>query len=65
VQWTNGGFVLQLNSTNSLGPTIIYASTNLLSRTPIYTNAPTPNSIQFLDTSSTSSPARYYRAVEQ
>ena len=57
--------MLQLNGTNTFGPTIIYALTNLLSWTPIYTNPPTPNSIQFFDTSSTSFPARFYRAVEQ
>jgi hypothetical protein len=64
-QWTNSGFMLQLNGTNTAGPTIIYASTNLLSWTPIYTSPPTPNSIQFLDTLSTNFPARFYRAVEQ
>jgi hypothetical protein len=64
-QSTNGGFMLQLNGTNTFGPTIIYASTNLLSWTPIYTSPPTPNSIQFLDPSATNFPARFYRAVEQ
>jgi len=65
VQWTNGGFMLQLNGTNTFGPTIIYASTNLMSWTPLYTNPPTPNPIQFLDTSATNIPDRFYRAVEQ
>jgi hypothetical protein len=65
VQWTSSGFMLQLNGTNSFGPTIIYASTNLMSWTPIYTNPPTTNVIQFFDTSSTNFPIRFYRAVEQ
>ena len=65
VRWTNGGFMLQLNGTNTFGPTIISASTNLLSWTPIYTNPPTTNVIQFFDAASTNFPARFYRAVEQ
>jgi hypothetical protein len=65
VQWTNGGVMLQLNGTNSFGPIIIYASTNLMSWTPIYTNPPTTNAIQFSDASSTNLPARFYRVVEQ
>ena len=64
-QRTSGGFMLQLNGNNSLGITLIYASTDLVSWTPIYTNPPTPNIIQFLDASVTNYPARFYRAVEQ
>ena len=64
-QRTSGGFMLQLNGNNSLGTVVIYASTDLVSWTPIYTNPPTPNIIQFLDASSTNYPARFYRAVEQ
>src|ERR1035438_3400128 len=64
-QRTSGGFLLQLNGTNSYGPTIISASTNLMSWTPIYTNPPNTNIIQYLDTSSTNFPTRFYRAVEQ
>ena len=64
-QRTSGGFMVQLNGNNSLGATIISASTNLLSWTPIYTNPPTTNIIQYLDTSSTNFPTRFYRAVEQ
>jgi hypothetical protein len=64
-QRTSGGFLLQLNGNNSLGATIISASTNLMAWTPIYTNPPTTNIIQYLDTSATNFPARFYRAVEQ
>jgi len=65
VQWTNGGFMMQLNGTNSFGPTVISASTNLADWKPIYTNAPTTNVIQFFDADSTNFRVRFYRAVEQ
>ena len=64
-QWTTNGFLLSLYGTNNIGTTIIYATTNLTSWIPIYTNPPTTNAIQFLDTASTNYRARYYRAVEQ
>jgi hypothetical protein len=65
-QWTTNGFVLSLYGSNNIGTTIIYATTNLLSAwKPIYTNPPTTNAIQFLDTTATNYRARYYRAVEQ
>jgi hypothetical protein len=64
-QRTSGGFMLQLNGNNSLGTIVIYASTDLMSWTPIYTNPPTTNIIQYLDTFSTNYPVRFYRAVEQ
>ena len=65
VQWTSGGFMLRLNGTNNYGPTIIYATTNLESWMPIYTNPPTTNAILFLDSDSTNFPYRFYRAVAQ
>ncbi len=58
--WTRNGIELQLNGTNSLGSTIIYASTDLSSWTPIYTNAPTNGVITFLDPASTNFPRRFY-----
>jgi hypothetical protein len=64
-QRTSSGFMLQLNGNNSLGTIVIYASTDLMSWTPIYTNPPTTNIIQYLDTFSTNYPVRFYRAVEQ
>jgi hypothetical protein len=65
-QWTTNGFLLSLYGTNNIGTTIIYATTNLLSAwIPIYTNPPTTNAIQFLDTDSTNYRARFYRTVEQ
>jgi hypothetical protein len=64
-QWTSSGFVLQLNGTNSLGSTIISASTNLMSWMPIYTNAPTNGAIMFLDPTSTNFMDRFYRILQQ
>ncbi len=65
LQWTSTGFLIQLNGTNSLAPVTIYASTNLFSWIPIYTNAPTNGPIQFLDTSATNYRARFYHIFEQ
>src|SRR5262249_47047341 len=48
-QWTSGGFKLQLNGNNTLGPVVIYASSDLVSWTPIYTNPPTSDSIIYVD----------------
>jgi hypothetical protein len=64
-RWTNGGFQLQLDGLDGHGPVIIYASTNLVSWTPIYTNPPITGSIQFLDSRATNFPFRFYRAAEQ
>jgi hypothetical protein len=65
VSLTNGACLLQLNGTNNTGQIIIYASTNLKSWTPIYTNPPTPSVINFLDTTATNFPIRFYRVTEQ
>jgi hypothetical protein len=59
-QWTVNGFVLTLNGTNEPNSIIISASTNLVTWTPIYTNAPTNGAIIFLDPDSKSFPYRFY-----
>jgi hypothetical protein len=65
-KWTASGFLLSLSGISNPGSTIIYATTNLLSAwTPIYTNPPATNSIQFLDPTSTNYRTRFYRAVAQ
>jgi fibronectin-binding autotransporter adhesin len=64
-QPTNDGVWLQLNGTNSLGPTTIYASTNLVSWLPIYTNPAASGPIYYLDAAATNFPLRFYRYVEQ
>jgi hypothetical protein len=65
VQWTGAGLQLGLYGTNSLGSTIIYASTNLMSWTPIYTNAATNGAIIFLDPASTNFSHRFYRTLQE
>ena len=65
MHWTNGGFQMQLDGLHGGGPVIIYASSNLTSWLPIYTNPSAIGSIWFLDSSATNFPLRFYRAVEQ
>jgi hypothetical protein len=61
---TGSGMFLRFNGPNEQGPVVIYASPDLSSWAPIYTNPPTPNAIEYLDTSSTNYPRRFYRAVQ-
>jgi hypothetical protein len=64
MRWTSNGFQLQLDGLAGSG-LVIYASTNLKSWTPIYTNPTATGSIQFLDSNATNFPFRFYRAAEQ
>ena len=64
-QWTGNGFLLSLNGTNSPLSTIISVSTNLVSWTPIYTNAPTNGAIIFLDSASKTFPNRFYSILQR
>ncbi len=64
-QYVSNGFLIHLNGSYSSGPVIISASTDLVSWLPIYTNAPTNGPIQYLDTSATNYPDRFYHIVEQ
>jgi hypothetical protein len=61
--WTGGGLQLQLDNLAG-GAVVIYASTNLVQWTPIYTNPAASGTLQFLDVHATNYPARFYRAVE-
>jgi hypothetical protein len=63
MRWTGSGFQLQLDGL--AGSLVIYASTNLMSWMPIYTNPTASGSIQFIDPHATNFPFRFYRAVEQ
>jgi hypothetical protein len=63
MRWTSNGFQLQLDGL--AGSLVIYASTNLTSWTPIYTNPTASGSIQFIDFHATNFPLRFYRAAEQ
>jgi len=63
LQWTTNGLQLRLNGLTEAGPVVIYASTNLTAWTPIFTNPPASNPIQFLDTNATNFGERFYRAT--
>jgi PKD repeat protein len=65
LQWTKSGLELWLDGLTEQGPVVIYASSNLASWTPIYTNPFTVSPIQFLDTNTTNSPFRFYRAAQK
>jgi hypothetical protein len=62
--WTSSGVKLELNGDNALGPVVIYASSDLVSWVPIYTNPPTVGPIVFVDPASKSLPRRFYQAIE-
>lgn len=63
--FANAGFNLHLNGFSGHGPVVIYASTNLQDWRSIFTNPPTTGTLQFLDSSATNRPLRFYRAIEQ
>ena len=63
LRWTANGFLLTLDGLNGQGSVVLYSSTNLVSWAPIYTNPPATGSIQLLDSSSTNSSSRFYRAI--
>jgi hypothetical protein len=63
-KWTGNGFQLQLDGLTGSG-LVIYATSNLLTWTPIYTNPTATGSLQFIDSGATNFIHRYYRAVEQ
>jgi alpha-tubulin suppressor-like RCC1 family protein len=59
------GFNFQLDGLTGHGPVIVFASTDLLSWLPIFTNPPTTSAIQVEDTNAVYLPFRFYRAAEQ
>jgi hypothetical protein len=65
LQFSNGVFGLRLNGLTAHGPVVIYTSTNLMGWDPIFTSPPVNGILQFLDTSATNWPMRFYRAREQ
>lgn len=62
---TTNGLTLELDSVYATNSVIIFASTNLISWLPIFTNPPANGSVLFLDSAATNTPQRFYRAVEQ
>jgi len=62
---TTNGFQLQLDNVYASKSLIISASTDLVKWLPIYTNAPVTGTVQFVDSTVTNIPQRFYRATEQ
>jgi hypothetical protein len=65
LRWTQNGLQLWVSGHTELGPVVIYASSNLVSWTPIYTNPPAASPIQFLDITARNFRTRFYRAASQ
>jgi hypothetical protein len=63
-RWTSNGFQMELDGLDGSG-LVIYASSNLVSWLPIYTNSTASGTLQFLDSRATNFLHRFYRAVEQ
>ncbi|HWI58488.1 MAG TPA: immunoglobulin domain-containing protein, partial [Bacillota bacterium] len=61
---TTSRFRLRLAGASGLGSVIVYASDDLVTWEPIYTNAPAIGPVDFIDLSSGRGAARFYRAVE-
>jgi hypothetical protein len=59
----NAGCRLRIAGLQAHGAVIVYASSNLTSWTPVFTNVATTNTLQFTD-SATGQSARFYRAQE-
>ena len=57
-------FPLRMLGASGVGPVVIYASTNLVSWSPIFTNPPTIGAFDYLDGGAAESPQRFYRAAE-
>jgi hypothetical protein len=59
------GATLRVRGLSGHGPLIIDASSDLKIWLPLLTNAPMPGTLEWLDSSATNFPARFYRAIEQ
>ena len=61
---TNGGFRVSIGGFSTHGSVIIYASSNLVSWSPVFTNPATSGTVQFTEAGLSSYARRYYRALE-
>jgi hypothetical protein len=61
---SNRSLPLQLTGLTANGPVIIYASSNLVDWSAIFTNPPTIGPLQYLEAPSLDQPVRFYRASE-
>ena len=64
LQVTNSALHLRLLGASGLGPVVIYASGDLLTWQPIFTNPPVIGPLEFDDAGITNQPVRFYRASE-
>ena len=64
LQITNSSLQLRLLGATGLGPVVIYASSDLRTWQPIFTNPPVIGPLEFTDPLASDQPARYYRASE-
>ena len=62
---TTNGLKLELDSVYAANSVVIFASTDLVSWLPIFTNPPAAGSVLFLDSAATNAALRFYRAQEQ
>lgn len=60
----NGALPLQVTGLTANGPVIIYASSNLVDWSAIFTNPPTIGPLQYLEGPGAVQPPRFYRASE-
>jgi alpha-tubulin suppressor-like RCC1 family protein len=61
---SNRSLPLQLTGLTANGPVIIYASSNLLDWSAVFTNPPTIGPLQYLEAPPSGQPVRFYRASE-
>jgi hypothetical protein len=61
---STNGFQLTLDGVLTTNPVVIFGSTDFVNWLPLFTNAATTGSVQFLDVTATNMPARFYRAQE-
>ncbi len=62
---TSGEYKIRLTGSSGVYPVVIYATTNLTDWTPVFTNSPTTNNIDFMDVPLDGSPNHFYRATEE
>jgi hypothetical protein len=62
---TTNGFHLQLDNVYASHSLIISASTDLVNWLPMFTNVAVTGAVQFVDSTVTNIPQRFYRATEQ
>lgn len=62
--FTTQGLQLQVDGARTTNPVVIYASTNLMTWDPIFSNPPALGSVQYVDPAAKNLPLRFYRASQ-